>query len=143
MPERYDIAAGRHLRVGGDLQTAGELDDAGYHFGLAGECAVKHALRAAGVEQALAACRPNPMRAHFPTMQEAITKAQKLIELHASGRLASPIATTILDPSFVERFAGWRIEIRYADTACTPVDALACTGWHRDAETLVFKLVML
>jgi hypothetical protein len=45
MAEQYAIAAWR-------LELEGDTDDAGYHFGISGETAVKYALRASGVEAA-------------------------------------------------------------------------------------------
>lgn len=143
MPERYDHAAHRHLRVAETLRAAGELDDAGYHFGFAGECAVKHALRASGVENALAGRQPNPMRSHFPTLRQAIAEARSLIQLHATGRLAGPIAAIVLAPGFADRFARWDIRIRYADTGCTPVAEADCARWHADAVALVEQLAIL
>lgn len=142
MPERYDLAAGRHLRVGYTLQAAGEFDDAGYHFGFAGEAAIKYALRASGVEQAVSGQKKNPMRSHFPTLQCATLQARSLIILHAKGRLAGPIKAAIQDPGFPQRFAGWQIEIRYADTTCTPVASSDCDRWLADAEALVRSLVI-
>lgn len=154
MAEQFDIAAWRHHRVGEALEAIGELDDAGYHFGLCGENALKYALWASGVCAAWitagAASRKTPaqsligtpMRGHFPSFANLVRKAQAEIAVHAKGRYAGPVMSTLLDPGFSSRFAGWDIDIRYADPRYTPVTAASCTAWHQDADVLVLATLV-
>lgn len=133
MPERYDVAAVRHLAVGEVLENRGDLDDAGYHYGLVGENAVKHALRASGVEQVWLTARlrrnRTPMGRHVPGMHAALVDFQHDIEKHATGRLGGVLKTAVSDPTFAARLDGWSINIRYADDGCTPVNEADCRRW--------------
>ena len=154
MAEQFDIAAWRHHRVAETLEILAELDDAGYHFGVCGENAVKYALWAAGVQAAwiragaavgkspAQSLKRTPMRGHFPTLKSLINKTRAEISIYATGRHAAPIAAMVLDPSFAGRFADWHIDIRYADAAHTPVSALKCATWHRDADDFVLALLL-
>src|SRR4051794_13118464 len=106
MAEQFDIAAWRHHRVGETLEVMGELDDAGYHFGVCGENALKYALWASGVYAAWITAgaaigkspseslRGTPMRSHFPSVATLVRKAQTEIAVHATGRYAGPIMST-------------------------------------------------
>lgn len=154
MTEQYDIAAKRHRDVGEKLQTGRDLDDAGYHFGVSGENSVKYALEASGVVSAWlaigaaqgrtprASLSNTPMREHFPSLKQFVMRTQSEISTYATGRLGMPISSYILDPSFANRFDNWDINIRYADTNCTPVTAAACADWHSDADDLFLNLVI-
>jgi hypothetical protein len=154
MAEQFDIAAWRHHRVGESLEAIGELDDAGYHFGVCGENAVKYALWASGVRAAWLSAgaatgkspsqslKGTPMRGHFPTLTSLVRKVQTEIAVHATGRHAGPIMATLLNPSFSSRFAGWDIDIRYADPHYTPVTPATCSSWHGDADDLVLAILV-
>lgn len=145
--EQFDIAAARHHHVGELLHQQNEFDDAGYHYGVCGENAVKHALRAAGVEAAWIALGTNlrrtPMRAHFATLTGLVSAFQADIALHASGRHAGLISAYIASPAFGAMFANWSIDIRYADASCTPVPVEACEQWADDATNLMLQLVLI
>ncbi len=154
MAEQYGVAALRHQRVAGSLELGAELDDAGYHFGVCGENALKYALWASGVESAWicigatrgmsarASLRTTPMRGHFPTLATLVQQTQAEIALYATGRFSGPISAVVLSPSFSRRFSGWNINIRYADNQYTPVSSQTCAAWHADADDLVFSLVI-
>jgi|HubBroStandDraft_4_1064222.scaffolds.fasta_scaffold487716_2 hypothetical protein len=154
MAEQFDIAAWRHHRVGESLEVMGELDDAGYHFGVCGENAVKYALWASGVHAAWISAgaaigksrsrslQGTPMRGHFPSLVSFVRKAQTEIAVHATGRYAGAVMSTLLAPSFSSRFAGWDINIRYADPRYTPVTPATCTSWHVDADDLVLAILV-
>lgn len=146
MAEQYGVAAWRHHDVAETLEHLGFLDDAGYHFGVCGENAVKHSLRAAGVESVWVAAKislkKTPMKQHFPTLKSFVKRAQADIAVNAQGRFAAAVASLVLDPSFANRFNGWHINIRYADTTNTPVAGGTCSGWHTDADDLVLGLVL-
>ncbi len=154
MAEQYEVAAWRHHRVAELLVAGGELDDAGYHFGVCGETAVKHLLWASGVEAAWiaigatggktpdAALKGTPMRRHFPTLQKLSADVRNEILLYGKGRYAAAINSFVIDPAFSKRFSGWNINIRYADGAFTPVSKATCDAWQRDADDLVLALVV-
>lgn len=149
MVEQYDVAARRHQRSAEILESANECDDAGYHYGLVGEMAIKHALRASGCEakwlrsgpKSHAKLRATPMGAHVQDMGARISEASQVIRLFASGRLAQPIMSLLLHPSFQARFKGWHINIRYADTMHTPVSATDLERYRADAAELLQHLI--
>ena len=154
MAERHDVAAWRHLRVGELLVGLGEFDDAGYHFGVSGENSIKFALWASGVRSAwivtgaalgrslAASLGGTPCRGHFPTLHQLVHDARADIAANAVGRYAAPIAAALLSSTFPSRFAGWNIDIRYADPAYTPVAEALCTAWRNDAEDLLLMLMI-
>ena len=135
------------------LLEHGEVDDAAYHFGICGENAVKQMLRLAGVEAAWItagaangktprqALANTPMRGHFPSLVNLVQAAQQDIALYATGRYSAHISSLVLSSSFKFRFAGWEINIRYADSVCTPVTQQDCSAWNADADDLVLALV--
>ncbi len=146
MPERFELAAARHLRVGTVLFSANEIDDAAYHFGVGGENAIKHALRSCGLEAVWAAQgkspHETPMRKHFPNLTNLVLSAQNDIALNATGRLAQAVQQEVIGGNFGQRYGGWSIDIRYADDAKTPVSNLDCTKWKSDTEELVASFLV-
>lgn len=152
MAEQYDVAAWRHQRAAEALEGANEYDDAAYHYGLVGETAIKHALRASGCEAAWLAnrtgktdkskLRDTPMRAHVQDLAAVVTQTAAEIALFATGRLAQPITLHVLSPSFQNRFKGWHIDIRYADPTYTPVTAATLAQLRADAADLLLHLVV-
>ncbi|WP_141456311.1 hypothetical protein [Pseudoxanthomonas sp. z9] len=142
MAEKYDVAAKRHLETATTLLDETKLDDAGYHYGISGETAIKFALTQAGLSRQLVALnRNNPLRAHLPSIKQLIKSAEILISTHARGRMSSPIAAVLLDASLQTRFAGWDINIRYADERHCPLREEQVLEWRNDAEYLVQNLV--
>lgn len=137
MSEQYLVAAKRHYDVGEMLMANGANDDAGYHFGLSGETAIKAMLQLSGIETGWLGSgkspRKTPMRSHLPQIKTLITMAQAEIQQYAQGRLAGEVTRVMLDPAFSARFDKWMISIRYADTQCTPVKDADCARWRRDA----------
>lgn len=129
MAERYDVAAKRHFDVADLLEKRGELDDAGYHYGLVGENALKHALRV---------CLSKSVKGrdgHFPNLTAAISVFQTDIAAFASGSgIGRHLYQLTNDPTFAGRFGDWKIDIRYADDQCTPVSPADCARWGGDAE---------
>jgi hypothetical protein len=154
MTEQYDVAAWRHLNAAGELERACQYDDAAYHFGLAGENAIKQILRASLVEaawlaigrahgqQSRRALANTPMRGHIPTLQNLVTASRPAILAFAVGRHAGLARTELFGPGFLTMLRGWSIDIRYADTDYTPVAPATCRRWGRDAADLVLKLVI-
>lgn len=147
MTERYDMAAERHQRVGARLEQLGETDDAAYHYGLVGENALKHALRHSGVEAAWTTAgltRYNtPMGKHFPKLTSEFAGFSSDITLYATGPTGAKLASLINDPSFMDHFSHWSIDIRYADDQHTPVAPQICRQWGDDADDFLLKLVMM
>jgi hypothetical protein len=82
------------------------------------------------------------MRGHFPSLASLVRRVQTEIVVHATGRYAGPIMSTLLDPGFSSRFAGWDIDIRYADPRYTPVSPVTCTSWHDDADELILAILV-
>jgi hypothetical protein len=134
MAEQYDVAAGRHLQVGRNLLQHKDFDNAGYHLGVSGECALKYGLLKAGT---------SIPRKHFRSLAgEAAKEVASRSAAFATGRISAPIVAIVSDPSFPQRFRGWSINIRYADTSCTPVTRADCDRWCKDASELVARLVI-
>lgn len=145
--EQYHIAAVRHRRVAERLEEVGETDDAAYHYGLVGENALKHALELAGVWAAWQAAgfrrNETPMGKHFPRLTDAVGAHLGDVQQHASGRIGAALNSVVSDLAFATRYQGWMIDIRYADSACTPVDTADCQRWAKDADEMLCALIYL
>jgi hypothetical protein len=103
------------------------LDDAGYHFGLVGENAVKYAV--------VTACGflPGSLKQHFARpLLDAIARSQDVATVLMNGRLSVVLAQDIQNGSFNHRFAKWNIAIRYADSS-HPVTTALVSSWRADA----------
>ncbi|MCB4802629.1 hypothetical protein QO001_002181 [Methylobacterium brachiatum] len=157
MSEQYDLAAWRHQGTADHLLKNSEFDDAGYHYGIVGENALKHAMRSSGIEAYFLANPPQqrngrrrsgdplrgtPLRGHFPSLQALAIQAQQVVSLYATGRVAAALQTEIGSAAFNTRFQSWSIDIRYASTTCTPVTQAVCDTWKKDAEDLILRLVI-
>lgn len=131
MPEQFDIAARRHLGAAVALEAGGYLDDAGYHFGLVGENAVKYAV--------VTACGslPRSLRQHFALpLRNAISNSAEVASVLMNGRLSLGLAQDIQNGSFNRRFDQWNIAIRYADSS-HPVTTALVSAWRTDALALI------
>lgn len=144
MTEQYETAAWRHLSTADKLLSTGDYDDAGYHFGMCAENSIKHALSAAGVSPYLYGLpySQNPMRAHIPGIQQMLVNASALVATHASGRLSAPLVTLTSSAGITSLFAGWSINIRYADNDFCPVSETLSRQWKADAESLAWDLMI-
>ena len=96
--ESYEHAAGRHFADAEDLAGRQRLDNAGHLIGLAAECAVKHAVRQAGL---------NPRPFHFPELTAEVRK------LGGRGPVVSKIRRALSPPAHGSVFDDWSIEMRY------------------------------
>lgn len=135
MAEQFDIAALRHLVTAERLEVAKRLDDAAYHFGLAGETAVKATLQRIGVGI------DKSLKRHFSddkkySLQHSIEYHGTVLELLTSGRLGGQLANDLRGGLLINRFRDWSIKIRYADSDC-PVDEARLATWKADAIALV------
>ena len=133
MPEQFHVAAVRHLKVGETLHKNGHLDDAGYHFGVSGECALKYGILEAGL---------HVPKKHFPSLAAAAKDIVSKVSACGTGRTSAAIFEVVNDPTFSQRFRGWSIDIRYAVSSCTPVQQADCDRWCKDASELVARLVI-
>lgn len=146
MPEQYDLAAVRHFRAAEHLEAGGHADDAGYHFGICAENAVKSALREAGLEGywtniSKSALRQSPMKGHWNELGSKLAAAASDINAHAQGRRAAPLQQMSLLP--YNSFSDWHIDIRYADPDHVPISPDALTRWKQAAADLIINLVIV
>lgn len=130
MVEQFELAAWRHLETAWMLQGSSYHDDAGYHFGMVGETALKElVIKSVG-------SLPPTLYGHLGPgehkLQEKLAQARAELALMASGRLG---AVSIPDP--IPDFSGWRIDIRYHDDTICPVPQSQVSNWERDAITLI------
>lgn len=134
MAEQFNVAALRHLKTAGQLERKGRLDDAAYHYGVAGEAAVKEVLVRAGIKYP---------RKHWDlrekkSLRHEIESIGNLAVLLRNGRLGGEALADDLDAgTFSCRFDGWSLDIRYAHTDHCPVDAEKLAVWKTDAVLLV------
>ena len=111
-------AANRHYEDGRTLFDKDRFDNAGYHFGLAAECAIKHNLlkRDAVADDAA-------IWAHWPELRNLVCQT-------ISGRQAAPILS-LLDRPSPQYMQGWAIGMRYS--ANGEVDKRMANRWRDDA----------
>jgi len=133
MAERFDVAARRHLDTAELLEREGMIEDAGYHYGLVGENAVKQSI--------VMACGGGPLSRvfwkHFGSgLHEALQTDLDAAVLLANGRLGGGLALDRIAGQFGSRFRYWHVNIRYADTAF-PVQSTQIAAWKADAVALL------
>lgn len=145
MTEQFDIAALRHFETAECLKNAGHTDDAAYHFGICGETAFKHALRASGFEGTWnahsARSRDTPMRGHWGDLHRRIQNAAQEIQMFAQGRCAVPLVC-LANQVPQTYFQGWSIDIRYADPSYIPVTNAQLKAWENDAADFLLHFVI-
>lgn len=117
-------ASQRHYADGAKLLTDKRFDNAGYHFGFAAECAIKHKLLECGVLEG-----DDAIWKHWPSLKSVALLA-------ISGRQASPIRSLMSQASFMQ---GWDIVMRYAENASV-VESQA-TKWKNDANSALGLLI--
>ena len=117
-------AAERHYRDGRKLLVDNCVDNAGYHFGLAAECAIKSILQNAGVRD-----DDSAMWQHFPDL-----KPTALQSIH--GRSAAPVRQLLERDNFMQR---WTISMRYAKTGS--IDRLTAERWRDHADEAIGLLI--
>lgn len=111
-----EAAANRHYEDACMLQNDRRYDNAGYHFGLAAECAIKKKLRDFGTLM-----NDPAIWKHWPELRE-------LASLALQGRKAAPTRQLVERASFMQR---WDIAMRYS--ANGTIDATAAGRWQEDA----------
>lgn len=117
-------AAERHYRDGCKLLVDNCVDNAGYHFGLAAECAIKSVLQSAGVRD-----DDSAMWQHFPDL-----KPMALQSIH--GRSAAPIRRLLERDNFMQR---WAISMRYAETGS--IKRSTAERWRDQADEAIGLLI--
>jgi len=119
-------AANRHYEDGRTLFDKGRFDNAGYHFGLAAECAIKRKLLACGVFTSDAA-----IWAHWPDLRNLACQAM-------SGRQTAPVMALLnrRSPQYMHR---WVISMRYS--ANGEVDKRSAERWRDDANEAIGLLL--
>jgi len=136
--EDFATAALRHLESAEVLELEGRLDDAAYHFGLVGETALKAAVL--GAIGGNAPVLPSRLKKHInhpqQSLQTAIARETQLIGLLCNGRLGGALLIEMQSGTLGTRFAGWSLDIRYADSNHCPVQLQDVHRWKLDAVTL-------
>lgn len=119
-------AAFRHLEAGEHLKSTKRKDVAGYLFGLAAECALKHMMRASGMRPLPdSERRRDPFFAHFEELKTLLRDA-------AGGRLATELRRYAESSSFLQH---WDVSMRYSDGRT--VREVWIERWHKNAKDIV------
>lgn len=133
--EQFDVAAARHLVTADTLEQTGRNDDAAYHYGLVGETSIKAAVVRMIGGQSL----PRMLREHLQASAQAPRSLQSLVLQWyqnaaplASGRVGGAVLSDITSQAISQRFVGWSVSIRYADTRY-PVTQAHLAQWEQDA----------
>jgi hypothetical protein len=118
------VAAHRHYADGCKLLSHKCFDNAGYHFGLAAECAIKQKLVYCGL-----LTDDEAFWKHWPTL-----KGHALLAV--VGRQAAPARTLLQRGSFMQH---WDIVMRYAQNGS--VDEEQANRWKADANDALGLLI--
>ena len=119
-------AARRYLEAGETLVATSRKDIAGYLFGIAAECALKHIMANSGMRPLPNNERWNdPFYAHFEELKGMLRE-------RAYGRLATDIRRYAESSSFMQH---WDVSMRYSDGKSVKTDWVL--RWQRDAKTIV------
>lgn len=116
MAENYLVAAHRHFEDAELLRRETRLDNAGHHYGVAGECAVK----AVCIEEV--GSRPTK---HFDPVASQDLRSAAIA--HLSGHKGQRILTVL-----PQLFGGWSVHDRYSATG--HVTSAQVEQWRTDAQ---------
>lgn len=119
MAENYLVAAYRHFDDAELLRREARLDNAGHHYGVAGECAIK----AVCVEEA----GDRPAK-HFDPVASRDLRGAAVANL--SGHKGQRILAVL-----PQLFDGWSVHDRYADTGHVAADQV--DQWRTDADRVL------
>lgn len=117
-------AAHRHYADGCKLFDDNRFDNAGYHFGLAAECAIKKKLLDCGVLEG-----DEAIWKHWPTLKTLALAA-------ISGRQAAPTRALLTHANFMQY---WDIVMRYAQNGS--VDNDRASSWKSNANDALGLLI--
>lgn len=119
-------AAYQHLEAGEKLFGTNRSDVAGYLFGLAAECALKHLMTLSGMRPLPEnQKRDDPYFAHFETLKT-------LLRNTASGRRAGELRRYAEAPSFMQQ---WDTSMRYSNGRDIRPDWVS--RWRSDARDVI------
>jgi hypothetical protein len=119
-------AAYRHLEAGEKLFGTNRNDVAGYLFGLAAECALKHLMMLSGMRPLPEnQRRDDPYFAHFESLKT-------LLRNTASGRRAGELRRYAETTSFMQQ---WDVSMRYSHGRDVRSEWVA--RWRSDAKSVV------
>jgi hypothetical protein len=121
-------AAQKHLKDADLLHGAERYDHAGYHYGMAAECALKGAFVNLG--QRKIAEDSGAYYQHFPELKAAASAL--------AGRLSHRIFAMLNRSNFMQE---WHFSIRYA--ADRSIDQLRCEQWRKQAREFVIACAEL
>lgn len=123
----FEAAANRHYIDGKMLEDAKRFDNAGYHYGFAAECAVKHLLQIAHRPQGHVpvARSDDPIWAHFPALRTMALMA-------ISSRAQSRLNTMLGHDSFMQE---WSTNMRYSENG--GVSPQRVEKWRDDAHKVI------
>lgn len=113
-------AANRHFAAAEILKNGNAPAVAGYLYGLAAECALKHAMWKSGMRER-GNKNDDPFYAHFELLKT-------LLRDNAQGRLASKLLQIAENSRFMQR---WDVTMRYSDGQL--VDRNMVDRWKNDA----------
>ena len=117
-------AANRHYMDACSLQSTKRFDNAGYHFGLAAECAIKQKLIDCGTFT------------NDPAIWKHWPELKGLAALALTGRQAAPARTLVERSSFMQR---WDIVMRYS--ANGDIEEAVAARWQEDANEAIGLLL--
>ncbi|MDP1869197.1 MAG: HEPN domain-containing protein [Bradyrhizobium sp.] len=119
-------AAHRHLEAAEKLFGTNRKDVAGYLFGLAAECALKHIMMLSGMRPLPEnQRRDDPYYAHFENLKT-------LLRNTASGRRAGELRRYVEAATFMQQ---WDISMRYSDGKDIRDEWI--NRWRSDARNVV------
>lgn len=127
-------ASDRHFRDGKRLLDAHCMDNAGYHFGFAAECAVKALMQRRGISEARSVSvqgedRRGAFWEHFPQLRSSVLEQE-------GGRGGAELLALVNRQSFM---SNWDIRMRYAQTGT--VSREAAERWKSDANAAAALLI--
>lgn len=121
-----EASAERHHADGCTLEDKKRFDNAGYHFGLSSECAVKHLLQQGGVRGKHA---DEVMYLHFEELRNAALQV-------AVGRGLSRLVTLLNNSNYMQY---WSVGMRYRETGA--VSREQSNKWRVQAQEALSLMV--
>lgn len=129
-PANMQIAAHRHYVDGAALLEKKRFDNAGYHFGLSAECAVKFIFeREYGRFEPQEDDSPSPYYKHFPALRQ-------LLLLRVSGRNSKRLLDLLNDLTFMNF---WEIRMRYSTNGA--VTEAWAQRWQEQANRAIGAMI--
>lgn len=119
-------SARRHLEAGERLHATSRRDVAGYLFGIAAECALKHLMLTSGMRpRGGSSRRDDPFYAHFQELKTMLRDA-------AHGRLQAELRRYGENDAFMQF---WDVTMRYSDGK--DIDPKWIGRWYDNAKDIM------